>query len=58
MLAIESKHGGGSGTKHLVFICDNRVPHKLKVKFYSMTIRPTILYGVECWPTKNVVFNR
>ena len=31
---------------------DKRVPHKLKDKFYRTTIRPAILYGAECWPTK------
>jgi hypothetical protein len=34
------------------FLCDPRVPLKLKGKFYRTTIRPTILYGAECWPTK------
>jgi hypothetical protein len=28
------------------------VPHKLKGKFYMTTIRPAMLYGAECWPTK------
>jgi hypothetical protein len=31
---------------------DSRVPLKLKVKFYRTTIRPAMLYGAECWPTK------
>jgi hypothetical protein len=33
-------------------LCDNRVPQKLKGKFYRTTIRPAMLYGAECWPTK------
>jgi hypothetical protein len=34
------------------FLCDPRVPLKLKGKFYRITIRPAMLYGVEFWPTK------
>ncbi|KAG2549580.1 hypothetical protein PVAP13_9KG244826 [Panicum virgatum] len=33
-------------------LCDRRVPQKLKGKFYRTAIRPTMLYGAECWPTK------
>jgi hypothetical protein len=33
-------------------LCDPRVSLKLKGKFYRTTIRPTMLYEVECWPTK------
>ena len=33
-------------------LCDRRVPQKLKGKFYRTAIRPVILYGAECWPTK------
>jgi len=33
-------------------LCDKRVPQKLKDKFYRTTIRPAMLYGAECWPTK------
>jgi hypothetical protein len=33
-------------------LCDPRVPLKLKGKFYKTAIRPTMLYGAECWPTK------
>jgi hypothetical protein len=28
------------------------VPLKVKGKFYRTAIRPAILYGAECWPTK------
>jgi hypothetical protein len=31
---------------------DKRVPKKLKDKFYRVTIRPVMLYEVECWTTK------
>ena len=37
-------------------LCDRRVPQKLKGKFYRTAIRtairPALLYGAECWPTK------
>jgi hypothetical protein len=33
-------------------LCDPRVPLKIKGKFYRTAIRPTMLYGAECWPTK------
>jgi hypothetical protein len=35
-----------------VVLCDPRVPLKLKGKFYRTTIRPAMLYGAECWPSK------
>ena len=31
---------------------DKRVPQKLRGKFYRTAIRPAMLYGAECWPTK------
>jgi hypothetical protein len=33
-------------------LSDPRVPLKLKGKFYRTVIRPDMLYGAECWPTK------
>ena len=33
-------------------LCDKIVRQKLKGKFYRTEIRPAMLYGAECWPTK------
>jgi hypothetical protein len=33
-------------------LCDTRVPLNQKGKFYRTVIRPAMLYGAECWPTK------
>ena len=30
-------------------ICDKKVPVKLIVKIYQTVIKPTMLYGAECW---------
>ncbi|XP_070026270.1 uncharacterized protein [Nicotiana sylvestris] len=32
--------------------CDKNVPPGLKGKFYKVVVRPTMLYGAECWPAK------
>jgi hypothetical protein len=33
-------------------LCNPTMPLKLKSKLYRFVIRPTILYGAECWSTK------
>ncbi|KAL6505306.1 hypothetical protein OROGR_025123 [Orobanche gracilis] len=33
-------------------LCDPHMPHRLKGKFYRTAIRPTLLYGTECWTVK------
>ncbi|KAL7247565.1 hypothetical protein ACSBR2_002477 [Camellia fascicularis] len=33
-------------------LCDKRIPTRLKGKFYRTAIRPTMLFGTECWATK------
>ncbi|XP_070050414.1 uncharacterized protein [Nicotiana tomentosiformis] len=34
-------------------LCGRNVPLRLKGKFYRVVVRPTMLYGAECWPVKN-----
>ena len=33
-------------------LCDKKVPQKVKGKFCRTAVRPVMLYGAECWPTK------
>ena len=33
-------------------LCDKKFPRRLQGKFYRVAIRPTLLYGTECWPIK------
>ncbi|GJZ04251.1 phosphoenolpyruvate/phosphate translocator 2 isoform 2 [Tanacetum coccineum] len=39
-------------------LCDRSVPLKLKGKFYRVAIRPSMLYGSECWPITKALANR
>nr|GEY25438.1 hypothetical protein [Tanacetum cinerariifolium] len=39
-------------------ICDRNIPRKLKGKFYKVAIRPSMLYGSECWPITKALANR
>ena len=31
-------------------LCDRKVSLKLKGKLYKVVVRPTLIYGSECWP--------
>ncbi|XP_060183241.1 uncharacterized protein LOC132613217 [Lycium barbarum] len=33
-------------------LCDKKVSPRLKGKFYRVVVRPTLLYGAECWPVR------
>jgi len=33
-------------------LCDKKIHVRLKGRVYHMVIRPTVFYGVECWPIK------
>ncbi|XP_060183440.1 uncharacterized protein LOC132613435 [Lycium barbarum] len=35
-------------------LCDKKLSPRLKGKFYKVVVRPSLLYGAECWPVKNV----
>lgn len=30
-------------------LCDKRIPIRLKGKFFKSVVRPTMLYGSDCW---------
>ncbi|KAM2568845.1 hypothetical protein TB2_009032 [Malus domestica] len=36
-----------------VLLCGCRMPLKLKGEFYRTSIRPSMLYGIECWVVKH-----
>nr|GEW41812.1 ataxia telangiectasia mutated family protein [Tanacetum cinerariifolium] len=40
------------------FLCDRRIPLKLKGNFYRAVIRPTMLYGSKCWPIMKALSNK
>ena len=33
-------------------LCDHNMPMSLKGKFYRTAVRPSLLYGTECWANK------
>ena len=39
-------------------MCDKRIPLKLKGRVYRIVVRPTLLYVIECWPTKRSYLQR
>jgi len=39
-------------------LCDKRMPVGLKGKIYRMVVRPAMLYGSKCWPTKKTQIQR
>ncbi|KAJ7957491.1 Retrovirus-related Pol polyprotein LINE-1 [Quillaja saponaria] len=34
------------------FLCDPKIPNRLKGKFYKSAVRPAMLYGTKCWAVK------
>jgi len=42
----------GSKNESILQVCDKKMPVGLKSKVYRMVVRPTVLYGSECWPIK------
>ena len=39
-------------------LCDRRIPLRSKENFYKTAIRPTMLYGTECWAVKKQYVNK
>nr|GEW52548.1 hypothetical protein [Tanacetum cinerariifolium] len=48
----------GQSVGLLRVLYDTNVPLKLKGKFYKVAIRPSTLYGSECWPITIALANR
>ncbi|XP_071737332.1 uncharacterized protein [Rutidosis leptorrhynchoides] len=44
------KVGWLKGRAAIGVMCDKKMPLRLKGKFFQVAIRPTMLYGSECWP--------
>ena len=54
-------HIGAAWTKWRLasgVLCDKKISPKLKGKFYRLVVRPSLLYGVECWPIKKMHMSR
>ena len=51
MSTIGSKLGGLSG-KVRQELCDRNMLMSLNGKFYRTVVRPSLLYGTECWDNK------
>ena len=51
MSTIGSQLGGLSGEVRQDF-CVHNMPLSLKGKFYKTAVKPTFLYGTECWANK------
>jgi len=39
-------------------LCDKKITLRLKGRVYHMIVRPTLLYGAECWPIKKSQLQR
>ena len=52
ILATVLERGGKNEKKAAGVLCDGKIPFGLKGRVYRMVIRPTLLYGAECWQIK------
>ncbi|XP_059302163.1 uncharacterized protein LOC132054118 [Lycium ferocissimum] len=52
---VVHRTGAGWVSRRLAFgvLCDINVSSSLTGKFYRVVVRPTLLYGAECWLVKN-----
>ena len=49
---LRIKSGWQKWKKASAVLCYKKIPLKLKGRVYRTVVRPTLLYGAECWPTK------
>ena len=51
-VSVRIQAGWGKWKEASGVLCDRKVPERVKGKFFAAVVRPAMLYGAECWATK------